>query len=205
MLEITNEIGVDEAGLGCLFGDAVAAAVLMPTSYAENDQLVHMNKDSKKCSAKRRAQLADDIKKTALAYGLGCASAQEIDNVNILNGKYLAMHRALDAARDKMRFGAIAVNGNCFKPYGNVPHRCVVGGDNILLNIAAASIIAKDHRDKMIINLLTEHPEWKEMYGFHTNMGYGTKKHIEGLAKHGPTVMHRMSYAPVMRSTCVLD
>ena len=197
MLEVTRDIGVDESGIGCWLGDAVAAAVIMPYSFPDEDKLVLLIKDSKKCTAKRRVQLAEYIKSTALTYGIGTASVAEIDKHNILNAKYMAMHRALDAAHEKMPFESIVVDGDRFLPYKKVPHRCLIGGDNILLNIAAASILAKTHRDHMVHDLLMEHPEWRDQYSFHTNMGYGTKAHMDGLKKFGATPQHRMSYAPV--------
>ncbi len=202
MLEVTRDVGVDESGIGCWLGDVVAAAVIMPDSYPDDDKLVHLIKDSKKCTAKRRAQLAEYIKSTALTYGIGTASVAEIDKYNILNAKFMAMHRALDAAHEKMPFDSIVVDGDKFLPYNKVPHRCLVGGDNILLNIAAASILAKTHRDHMVNDLLLEHPEWKDQYSFHTNMGYGTKAHMDGLKKFGATAQHRTSYAPVKPYAC---
>ena len=210
MLELFSDLqipGVDEAGRGTMFGSLVAAAVIMPMNYADDDKLVHEIKDSKKVSPKKRKKLAEYIKNIAIAYGIGVATAQEVDIFNVLQADYLAMHRALDEVYLKMKFKHIYVDGSAFKPYiaqdelvdGWIPFTCVVDGDAKYLNIAAASILAKTHHDELIEKMLNDHPEWKEKYGFETNQGYGTKKHFEGLERYGITSEHRKSFNPIKK------
>lgn len=197
------EVGVDEAGRGPLAFDVVAAAVIMPSLYDEGDTLVHKIRDSKKLSSRARDELAEYIRSRAVAYGVGIATAQEIDQHNILNATYIAMHRALDEVSRKARFDHILVDGDRFKPYVDscpasdrmwVPHTTCVKGDDTHLSIAAASIIAKVTRDNIVHSHLQAHPEWRDMYGFHTNMGYGTVAHRRGIAVHGLTEFHRRSF-----------
>ena len=205
MLENTpDEVGVDEVGMGCLWGFVAAGAVLMPSSFEDDDKLVKLIKDSKKCSPKLRAKLSDYIKTNAVTYGIGTASVEEIDTYNIFNARNLAMQRAVDMARSKHHFDKAVVDGVYFShPDEALEHRCVVDGDNAYLNVAAASIIAKVYRDNYVINMVKEHPELQERYGFESNKGYGTKKHMDGLAKYGVTELHRKSYAPVKRAMMV--
>lgn len=199
------EVGVDEAGRGPLAFDVVSAAVIMPSSYDEDDKHVLMIKDSKKLSPKKRDLLAEYIKSKAVAWGIGVASIQEINDLNILNATYLAMHRALDEVHTKVAFDHIHVDGDKFKPYFSktigtwIPHTAVVNGDESQLNIAAASILAKTTRDASIINLMKTHPDLDERYGFSKNKGYGTKTHMDALALYGPCQFHRMSFAPCRR------
>lgn len=201
------EVGVDEAGRGPLAFEVVAAAVIMPseTEYTseEDHKLMPKIRDSKKVSKKMRQTLADYIKRKALAYGIGIATVAEIDQHNILNATYMAMHRALDQVRMKRSFDHIWVDGDRFKPYMDpspnasvdwVPHTTCVKGDDTHLNIAAASILAKVTRDTMVETYVAENLDWKEMYGFHTNMGYGTAKHIQGIRTHGITPHHRLTF-----------
>lgn len=200
MLELTpNELGCDEAGLGPLFGPVVAAAVLMPETYASDDKLVGRIKDSKRCSPNVREKLAVYIRENALAIGLGVATVDEIDSLNVHNARFLAMHRAIDEALKASVPGVagIVVDGDRFKPHASLPHRCVVDGDNLFLNVAAASILAKTHRDHMVEDILVEHPDWDAKYKLSKNKGYGTKDHMDALSQFGPTPMHRMSFAPV--------
>lgn len=202
MLELTpNEIGCDEAGLGPLFGPVAAAAVLMPTEFSVEDKLVHKIKDSKRCSPNVREKLAKYIKETAIAYGVGVATVDEIDTINISNARFKAMHRALDEIGHKVDMGEleIVVDGDKFKAYKDVPYRCVVDADNILLNVAAASILAKTHRDGMVLEIVARYPEWDVNYKLSKNKGYGTREHMEGLELHGATGMHRKSFGPIKR------
>ena len=198
------QVGVDEAGRGPLAFEVVSAAVIMPSSYENKDKFVGQIKDSKKLSGKKRDILAEYIKNTALAYGIGMATVQEIDRYNILNATYMAMHRALDQAYEKLPFQFINVDGNSFKAYippGNnmqwTKYECVIDGDNTYLNIAAASILAKTHRDNIVKSAIQENPDWDVKYGFSTNMGYGTAKHMSGLKQYGICGVHRLSFAPV--------
>ena len=138
----TITVLIDEVGRGTLTGDVVAAAVIMPSEYDENDNMVGLIKDSKKCSHKLLNELSAYIKDTAIAWGIGSASVEEIDKHNILNATMMAMHRALDAVYDQVAFDNIIVDGNKFKTYmspeGNfVPHQCIIGGDAIHISYSA--------------------------------------------------------------------
>lgn len=201
------ELCVDEAGRGCLMGDVCAAAVIMPSVYKENDDLIKMIKDSKKLTPKKRAILADYIKKNAIAYGIGTASSKEIDELNILRATHLAMHRAID--KIKVQFDKLLIDGSNFKPYIKknnfsnekeddiwVEYECIVSGDNEYLGIAAASILAKTYRDNTIDEMCKNDPVVDSKYGFSKNKGYGTKKHIEGIKEYGILDIHRKSFAP---------
>lgn len=185
------EAGVDEVGRGCLFGDVVAAAVILPQTFP--DDTWEQIKDSKKLSKKKREELATYIKSHAIAYAIGKATPEEIDSMNILQATMCAMHRACDALSEKREFNKLMVDGNYFKSYANVPHELVKGGDNKILSIAAASILAKTYRDHQIEEIVRQNPEYK-VYGLHTNMGYGTKTHCEAIATHGITRYHRKSF-----------
>lgn len=178
-----NEAGCDEAGRGCLAGPVYAAAVILPPGYTHP-----LLNDSKKLSEKRRYELRDIICRDALAWGVGVVTAAEIDSINILNASILAMHRALDSLQVKP--GAVVVDGNRFKPWGDVPFTTVVKGDGRLANIAAASILAKTFRDDEMTRLDGEHPG----YGWCVNKGYPTRDHRAGIASRGPSPQHRMSF-----------
>jgi len=193
----------DEVGRGSLIYDVVAAAVIMPCEYDDDDKYVGLIKDSKKCTHKRLKELSEYIRGKAIAWAVGTANVNEIDEVNILNATMLAMHRALDEVYKQVAFDNIVVDGNRFKVYLTpndaefVPHRCIVGGDGSELGIAAASILAKVHRDECVEKLAEENSEYKERFKWDANKGYGTKDHIEGLVTYGPTEFHRMSFKPV--------
>ena len=178
------EAGCDEAGRGCLAGSVYAAAVILPPGYT-NDEL----NDSKKLSAKRRYALREVIERDAVAWAVGGATAAEIDEINILNASILAMHRALDKLAMRPEF--VIVDGNRFKPYHDVPHQTIVKGDGKYLAIAAASILAKTYRDDYMHELHKEFP----YYGWDRNAGYPTKQHREGIAEHGLTPYHRVTFA----------
>ena len=188
MLEIFHtknkiEAGCDEAGRGCLAGPVVAAAVILPSDF-RNDIL----NDSKKLTGKRRYALRSIIEKEALAWAIGVVDNKEIDEINILNASFLAMHRAIDKL-GKLP-DSILVDGNRFNPYQNIEHHCIVKGDGIYMSIAAASVLAKTYRDDMMTKLAKKFP----FYGWERNMGYPTKKHREGIKEHGTTPFHRMSF-----------
>lgn len=199
----------DEVGRGSLIYDVVAAAVIMPCEYADDDKMVGLIKDSKKCTHKRLLELSDYIKKTAIAWGVGTASVGEIDEHNILNASMIAMHRALDRVYEQVRFEHICVDGNRFRTYMTpdtadfVTHKCVVSGDATELGIAAASIVAKVHRDTSVEAIARDFPELNERYHWSSNKGYGTKNHMEALAKYGPTAYHRLSFKPVAEAAKV--
>lgn len=187
------EAGCDEAGRGCLAGNVVAAAVILPTDYVNP-----LLNDSKKLTAKQRYALREQIEHEALAWAVGVATPEEIDNINILHASFLAMHRALDQL--KLRPEAIIVDGNHFDPYvvgkglpneGKLlPHTCIVKGDGKYLSIAAASILAKTYRD----DYMTEQAQRFPFYGWEKNKGYPTKTHYQGIEKHGLCALHRKSF-----------
>jgi ribonuclease HII len=177
------EAGCDEAGRGCLAGPVVAAAVILPSGF-RNEIL----NDSKKLTEKKRYELRSIIEKEALAWAVGVVDNKEIDEINILNASFLAMHRALDQL-GKLP-DSILVDGNRFTAYNNIKHHCIVKGDGIYMSIAAASILAKTYRDDMMTKLAKEFP----FYGWERNMGYPTKMHREGIREHGTTPFHRMSF-----------
>ena len=177
------EAGCDEAGRGCLAGPVCAAAVILPQGFA----LPGLT-DSKQLSEKRRRELRDIIKSEAVAWAVSFVEVEEIDRINILNASILGMHRALDALA--VRPDAIAVDGNRFKPYKDVPARTFVKGDGRYANIAAASILAKTARDEAMATLAAEYPN----YGWDVNKGYPTAAHRAAIATYGPTVYHRRSF-----------
>lgn len=177
------EAGCDEVGRGCLCGPVVAAAVILDENFEQN--LVN---DSKKLNFKTRMDLDTYIKDNVKNFAIAELPPAFIDEHNILNASIHAMHRALDKLTIRPEF--ILVDGNKFHPYNFIPHQCVIKGDSKFLSIAAASILAKNYRDKLMIELHDEHPE----YGWNTNFGYATKKHQEALIKHGITKYHRQSF-----------
>ena len=178
------EAGVDEVGRGCLAGPVVAAAVILPFGYRHS-----LLNDSKVLSKKQRDLLRLDIVKDAVAWAIGEASPAEIDDVNILNATYIAMHRALEKLGQEPEY--VLVDGNRFKPYRQVPHSCMVKGDGRYLSIAAASVLAKTYRDDLMCRLA----ETYTRYGWEQNAGYPTRLHREGIARYGATAHHRQSFA----------
>ena len=177
------EAGCDEVGRGCLCGPVVAAAVILDESFEQN--LVN---DSKKLTLKTRFELDDYIKNNVKDFAVAELSPESIDKHNILNASIHAMHLALDKLT--IRPELILVDGNKFHPYNFIPHQCIIKGDSKILSIAAASILAKNYRDQLMIELHEEFPE----YGWNKNMGYATKSHREALKKFGPTKYHRKSF-----------
>ncbi|MBO4590345.1 MAG: ribonuclease HII [Bacteroidaceae bacterium] len=177
------EAGCDEAGRGCLAGSVFAAAVILPDTF-ENALL----NDSKQLSERQRYALRPVIEEQALAWAVGIVTAQEIDEINILNASILAMHRALDGLKVRPEF--IVVDGNRFKPYGTVPWKTVVKGDGKYMNIAAASILAKTYRDDYMNQLDAEYPA----YGWKKNKGYPAPAHRRAIREYGITPYHRRSY-----------
>ena len=174
--------GVDEAGRGPLVGPVCAAAVILPKGL----ELPGLN-DSKKLTDKKRRELFPIIKEHAIAYGIGLASHEEIDEINILQATYLAMERALQQLEGKADFALI--DGNRAKDFG-FPVRTVVKGDSLSASIAAASILAKVTRDDIMLEMAEKYPE----YGFEVHKGYGTKAHYEALRVHGHSPIHRMTF-----------
>ncbi len=177
------EAGTDEAGRGCLAGPVTAAAVILPESF----ELPYLN-DSKKLTDSQRYALRPMIEAQAVCFGIAHIFQDEIDEINILNASIKAMHLALDKL--KLRPGFIAVDGNRFKTYKNIPHECVIKGDGKYLNIAAASVLAKTYRDDFMKKLDLDHPQ----YQWKKNKGYPTLAHREGIQKYGVSEHHRTSF-----------
>lgn len=177
------EAGCDEAGRGCLCGPVACAAVILPPDFVCED----LN-DSKKLSEKKRDELRVIIEENALAWGMALVPPEEIDEINILNASILGMHRALDMLSIIPEH--ILVDGNRFKPYGNIPHTTVVKGDATYMSIAAASVLAKTHRDEFMLRMAQEYPG----YGWEVNKGYPTKAHRRAIASLGPTPIHRKTF-----------
>ena len=177
------EAGCDEAGRGCLAGPVVAAAVIL-----KNDADYPELNDSKQLTEKKRMQLREMVMREALSYGIGTVTAQEIDEINILNASFLAMHRALDQLTIKPEL--LLIDGNRFNPYKKIKHVCVVGGDAKYLSIAAASILAKTTRDMM----MEEYGEQYPVYNWKKNKGYPTPEHKKAIAEYGTCPLHRMTF-----------
>ncbi len=177
------EAGCDEAGRGCLAGSVYAGAVIFPADY-ENADL----NDSKQLTDKRRHQLREIIERDAIAWAVGIVTAEEIDQINILNASILAMHRALDGL--KVRPEAVIVDGNRFKRYQSLPYTTIVKGDAKYLSIAAASILAKTYRDDEMDRLAEEFPH----YEWQRNKGYPTRAHRAAIEAYGITPYHRRSF-----------
>lgn len=174
--------GVDEAGRGPLAGPVCAAAVILPHGL-EIPGLT----DSKKLSDKKRRELVPIIQQEAVSYGIGLASREEIDEINILQATFLAMERALAAL--SVRPGLVLIDGNREKDFG-LPVKTVVKGDSLSMNIAAASVLAKVTRDDLMLEMAKVYPQ----YGFEIHKGYGTRAHYDALRAYGPCPIHRMTF-----------
>ena len=185
LTQLTNKIecGVDEAGRGCLAGPVTAAAVILPANY-KNSRI----NDSKKLSEKERIILQREIIKDCISYSVSHVSSKTIDEINILNASIKAMHLSINKLKVKPNY--ILVDGNKFKRFKKIPHKCVVKGDSKFLNIAAASILAKTFRDKLMENYHMKYPE----YGWKDNKGYPTLRHKESLKKYGIVDIHRKTF-----------
>lgn len=189
MVEGVAEAGCDEAGRGCLCGPVSCAAVILPPDFDPGE----LN-DSKQLTAAARERLRHRIEREALAWAVVMVEADEIDRINILNASIAGMQRALDAL--SVRPGHILVDGNRFRPYldpvrmMDIPVRTVVKGDATFMSIAAASVLAKTHRDELMSRYAGQYPG----YGWERNMGYPTKAHYEGLRRLGPTPIHRRTF-----------
>lgn len=178
------EAGCDEAGRGCLAGPVFAAAVILPADFNAGE----LN-DSKKLSHKQREALRPVIEKEAVAWAVASVDNHEIDEINILNASFLAMHRAIEMLKVQPQY--LSIDGNRFKTYPDIPHSCIVKGDGKYLNIAAASVLAKTHRDEYMDNLADQYPvyQWKK------NKGYPTKVHRSAALLHGLSPYHRKTFA----------
>ena len=188
------EAGCDEAGRGCLAGAVYAAAVILPPDF-KNEML----NDSKQLTEKQRYALRSVIEESALAWAVGIVSPEEIDQINILNASFLAMHRAIDQL--KICPEHLLIDGNRFNPYPNISHTTIVKGDGKYLSIAAASILAKTYRDDYMNELHREYP----VYDWDHNKGYPTKKHRAAIAEHGISPYHRKSYNLLGNGQLTLD
>jgi ribonuclease HII len=177
------EAGCDEAGRGCLAGPVVAASVILNLN-----QLIEGLNDSKKLSEKSRNQLQIEIKANVLDYAIGIVDEKEIDQINILNASFKAMHLAVDELKVRPEF--LLIDGNRFHKYPEINHTCIVKGDSKYQAIAAASILAKTQRDLIMEQLHEEYP----MYNWRKNKGYPTKDHREAIKKYGVTPYHRLSF-----------
>ena len=177
------EAGCDEAGRGCIAGPVVAAAVILPREmdFPEFD-------DSKKLTEKQREKLRIKVLENAAAYGVGIVSAEEIDEINILNASFLAMHRAIDQLT--IRPELLLIDGNRFNKYHDIKHQCIVGGDAKYQSIAAASILAKTTRDHIMQDLDSQYPA----YNWKQNKGYPTIEHKNAVAEHGISPYHRKTF-----------
>jgi ribonuclease HII len=199
--EYKIEVGIDEAGRGCLFGPVCVAAVIWPKQDPlYNDKEPPIIKDSKKVSEKKRLLLKEYIEKHALAYSVQFIEHTDIDNTNILQATMKGMHLCVDEIRKNNNIDTILVDGNHFKIYTDenlesIDHECIISGDNTYKSIAAASILAKTYRDNYIYQLVKDRPEL-ENYALQKNKGYGTKIHMEALQKYGPVEGHRRSFKP---------
>jgi ribonuclease HII len=187
------EAGCDEAGRGCLAGPVFAAAVILPHDF---DHAI-LN-DSKQLTESVRYALRAEIEERAIAHAVGIVDNVEIDEINILNASFLAMHRAIAKLHLTPQF--LIIDGNRFNKYETTPHACIVQGDGKYFSIAAASILAKTYRDDYMKQIATEHPA----YDWHNNKGYGTIKHRESVLKNGYTPYHRRSFKVTLESDGVI-
>ncbi len=183
--DLYPEAGCDEAGRGCLAGPVVAAAVVFPKDYFNQN----IN-DSKQLSEKQRLILRDEIMRDAVSYGIGICDNNEISRINILQASLLAMPRALDLLTVRPQF--IIIDGNKWKDYNHTPFQTVVKGDSKFLSIAAASILAKTYRDEWMVKAAADYPQ----YNWEKNKGYPTKDHRLAIIEHGVCPLHRLSYEP---------
>ncbi len=177
------EAGCDEAGRGCLAGPAVAAAVILPVGFYHP-----LLNDSKKMTEKHRNELRGIIERDSIAWGVGIVDHLEIDKINILNASFEAMHRAVKKLKTTPEF--LLIDGNRFNPYPKIDHACIIKGDGKYLSIAAASVLAKTHRDELMEKYDAKYPQ----YGWKKNKGYPTLNHRRAIYKVGPSPIHRMSF-----------
>ena len=189
------ELGIDEAGRGCLFGPVVIGSVIWLDEDPEPNLEI---KDSKKCSLKKRKELREYIEDNSILFSVKFLDNDYIDKYNILESTLNGMHKCVDSIVQNINIDTILVDGNKFNPYfddndNHIPHVCVIGGDDVYKSIASASILAKEYRDEYILNLVKENPIL-EKYDIHNNKGYGTKKHLDAIKKYGLTKWHRKTF-----------
>ena len=178
-----REAGCDEAGRGCLAGPVVAAAVILPQDFG--NELLN---DSKQLTERQRNELRSIIETEAVAWAVTFVSPEEIDRINILQASILAMHRAVAQLAVQPEF--LLIDGNRFNPYPGIPHKCIIKGDATYMSIAAASILAKTHRDEYMYKIARDYPA----YRWDRNKGYPTRDHRAAIAAHGTTPHHRLSF-----------
>jgi ribonuclease HII len=178
-----TEAGCDEAGRGCLAGPVFAAAVILSEKFFHP-----LLNDSKQVSEKHRNELRSFVESEAIAWSVASIDNNEIDRINILKASFKAMHAALDKLKTKPQL--LLIDGNRFAPYKKIPHRCIVKGDEIYTSIAAASILAKTHRDEYMLSLHKKFPH----YAWHNNKGYGTAGHRHSIKQFGVCKYHRRSF-----------
>lgn len=188
------EAGCDEAGRGCYAGPVFAAAVILPRDFYHPT----LN-DSKQLTAEQRSELKVFIKENAIAYAVAMIDNEEIDQINILRASFKAMHLALDKLRKRPSF--LLIDGNRFVPYKKLPHQCIIQGDGIYSSIAAASILAKTHRDAYMKQLHKEFPH----YNWRQNKGYGTEEHRNAIEQHGLCKYHRKSFNILPQQISLFD
>lgn len=179
----TLEAGCDEAGRGCLAGPVFAAAVILPANFSHP-----LLNDSKKLTAQQRQTARTVIEREALSWAVGRVEPREIDEINILQASFLAMHRALD--RLPLSPEALLIDGNRFVPWRDCPFHCLIKGDGRFMSIAAASILAKTYRDEYMAHLAQAFPQ----YDWASNKGYPTRSHRQAIARYGPSPHHRRSF-----------
>jgi ribonuclease HII len=182
-LDGIKEAGCDEAGRGCLAGPVFAAAVILPKKYRNRE----LN-DSKQLTARQRNRLRDEITSHATSWSIASCSNTEIDSMNILRASITAMHRAIAGLKETPLL--LLIDGNRFYSYGNIPHHTIIRGDATYLSIAAASILAKTERDRLMEELDTVYPQ----YGWRHNKGYPTAQHRRAIIEHGITPYHRLTF-----------
>ncbi len=190
------EVGIDEAGRGCLAGPVFVGAVILPKDFEEEDaELISSIRDSKKLSRKKRAILKNFIESVAIDFSVSFKDNDFIDKHNILNSTHKCMHDAISTLNVVPEL--ILVDGNSFKPYYNneelIDNVCIIGGDDKYLPIACASILAKEYHDEYVENIMIKDNN-EEKYGWESNMCYGTEKHIKGIKNYGLTKFHRKSF-----------
>lgn len=179
------EAGCDEAGRGCLAGPVFAAAVILPSTFSHP-----LLNDSKQVKEADREMLRPIIEKEAIAWAVCMSTTEEIDSLNILKASFKAMHAAIDKLATRPEL--LLIDGHIFPAYFGITHQCIVKGDSKFTSIAAASILAKTHRDEYMLRLHEEFPH----YGWKNNKGYGTAEHLQSIDLHGITAHHRRSFAP---------
>lgn len=189
----TLEVGIDESGRGSLIDRVYVGAVILPPDLHQQNNSLILN-DSKKLSKRKRLIYKDYIEENAIDYNISYMDNLNIDKINILQATLQTMHSVLDKLNVEPEF--IIIDGDYFLPYKNIPYKCIKNGDNIYASIAAASILAKVYHDKRIEELCNEYPELDHKYDLLNNMGYGTKKHLEGIKKFGISKFHRKSFSP---------